>query len=490
MFTLKPDLEENFKELRNFFLKDNNVKFKTFSSRDYKVKCGIVFTDVSSDKTVINENVIKPIVNSIYNTSQKNTMLCSSIENSITLCDEIEKTNEVNVVISSILEGKSVLFINSIQGVLILNTKGGRLRNIALPPSENVVRGPREGFTESILINMNLIRKRIQDPNLKVEFKEIGRRTKTKVCIAYIQDIAPEKVISEITKRIDKIDIDGILDSGYIEELIRDQYYSPFKTIGTTERPDVAVSKLLEGRVIVICDGTPFTLSMPFIFVEFFQANEDYYSNYVFASLNRILRIVCFILTTSTPAIYVALISYHQEMIPTSLFMSIAASREGVPFPSVLEAVLMLIVFEILREAGVRLPKQIGQAISIVGALVLGEAAVSARFMSAPIVIIIAITGISGFVIPQMLEAIIILRFVFLGAASALGLYGYIFAIIGLFTYLMSMHSFGVNYMEYVDIIGKENIKDTAIRVPHWHMKYRPRFVKNNKIRVGHRRKA
>ncbi|WP_055665868.1 spore germination protein [Desnuesiella massiliensis] len=490
MFNLSSQLKENLSQLKELFLKDDVIKFRAFNSKDSKLRCAIVFTDGLSDRRIINENIIKPIVNFINDNSLQGDELCSYIKNNIILCDQIEETTDVDIITKSIMYGKTALFIDGVFGAIILNTKGGSERSVSIPLSENVVRGPREGFTENIIVNIGLIKKRIQDSNLKVEFKEIGRRTKTKVCITYIQDIAPDEIVNEVKKRLEDIDIDGVLESGYIEEFIRDEPLSIFKTVGSTERPDVAAGKLLEGRVVIICDGTPFVLSLPYLFIELFQASEDYYNNYVFSSLNRILRLFCFILATSTPAVYVSLVSYHQEMIPTSLFMSIASSREGVPFPTILEAIVMLMIFEILREAGTRLPKQIGQAISIVGALVLGEAAVSAKFISAPIVIIVALTGISGFAIPQALEAVRVLRFTFLVASFMLGLYGYIFVVIGLFTYLMSIKSFGINYMEYVDMISKENLQDTAFRAPHWLMKYRPKYIVKNRVRMGKRRKG
>lgn len=484
MLNLSSQLASNLTQLRDFFLKDELIKFRTLNNKDTKIRCGLIFADGLSNNVIINQSIIKPLVDSTNENSLKSSELCSYIQNTIILCDEIQKTTDINLIIDSIISGNTALFIDGVFEVLILNTRATPARAITPPPSENVVRGPREGFTENILTNINLIRKKILDSNLKTEFTEIGRRTKTKVCVVYIQDIASDEIVNEVKSRLDAIDIDGILDSGYLEDFIRDHSLSPFKTIGSTERPDVAAGKLLEGRIIVICDGTPFVLTLPYLFIESFQANEDYYNNYFFSSFNRILRLFCFIITTSTPALYISLVAYHQEMIPTSLFMSIASAREGVPFPSIIECILMLLTFEILREAGVRLPQQIGQAISIVGALVLGEAAVTARFISAPIVIVVALTGISGFAIPAMIESTIFLRFILLISAFVLGLYGYIFAIIAIFTYLMSMKTFGVYYMEYADMINKENIKDTAVRVPHWLMNYRPRFILKNKVRI------
>lgn len=484
MFSLNSQLEANLTHFKDILESDNTVKFRTFKSKDSKITCGIIFTDGMSDKIIINENIIRPITNSLNNMSLTGANLFDYIKNSIVLCDYIEKTTDESIIISSIMFGNTALFIDGSKEVLILNTKGGYTRAIDVPPSENVVRGSREGFTENILINITLIKKRIQDTNLKFEYREIGRKTKTRICLSYIKDIAPEEIVNEAKRRLDTIDIDGILESGYIEELIRDEPLSPFKTIGSTERPDVAAGKLLEGRVIIICDGTPFVLTIPYLFVESFQASEDYYNNYIFSSFNRLLRILTFILTTSVPAIYIALVTYHHEMIPTKLFISISMAREGVPFPTVVEATLMLLTFEILREAGVRLPKQIGQAVSIAGALVLGEAAVRARLISAPIVIVVALTGISGFAVPTMLEVVVLLRFIFIIASSLFGIYGYIFAVIGLLIHLMPMKSFGVNYMEYADVIDKDNIKDTAIRSPWRLMEYRPRFIVKNRKRI------
>ncbi len=241
---------------------------------------------------------------------------------------------------------------------------------------------------------------------------------------------------------------------------------------------------MLEGRISILCDGTPFVSTLPYLFIEYFQASEDYYNNYIFATINRLIRIIGFFLSTSVPAIYVALTTYHQEMIPTPLLLSISAAREGVPLPTVIEAMIMLFTFEIIREAGVRLPAAIGQAVSIVGALVLGQAAVAARLISAPMVIVTALTGISSFLTPQMIETLILIRFILLALSSFLGLYGYIFGIIGIFIHLMSLRSFGVPYMLNVSPINKQDVKDTAIRAPWWYMYYRPKLISDrNSVR-------
>jgi len=301
--------------------------------------------------------------------------------------------------------------------------------------------------------------------------------------VCYIDGIAKESIHKELMKRLIDIDIDAILDSGYIEEIIKDAPYSPFRTVINTERPDVVAGKLLEGRFAVICDGSPVVLTLPSIFVEIFQSNEDYYDNFIYSSFTRFLRWLCFFLSTSVPAIYVAIVTFHQELLPTPLLISIYASRKGVPFPSVVEALGMSIIFEILREAGLRMPKHIGGAVTIVGALVLGDAAVAARLVSAPIVEITAITGIATFLIPQVL-GIIIVRLILLILASFLGLYGYIFGVMGLVLHLMSIRSFGVPYMTNVPSFSNQDIKDTVIRAPWWNMYLRPKMFTKNKKRM------
>ncbi|MED4797818.1 spore germination protein, partial [Priestia megaterium] len=266
--------------------------------------------------------------------------------------------------------------------------------------SQTVVRGPRDSFTETLRTNTALIRRRIKSPKLWIESQQIGEFTKTDIALVYIDGIADEQVIQEVKERLSKIDIDGILESGYIEELIQDEDYTPFPTMHNTERPDSVAAGLLEGRIAILVDGTPFVLMVPALFIQFFQAAEDYYQRADISTLIRLMRYMAFFLALLTPSAYIALTTFHQEMLPFALLISIAAQREGVPFPAIIEAFIMEITFEILREAGVRLPRAVGSAISIVGALVLGEAAVQAGLVSPAMVIVVSITAISNFVSP------------------------------------------------------------------------------------------
>ncbi|MDF2519531.1 MAG: spore gernimation protein, partial [Clostridia bacterium] len=315
---------------------------------------------------------------------------------------------------------------------------------------------------------------------------QFGAETKTKICICYIENIVDKKIVEELHRRLDKIDLDGVLDVAYLAELITDDIATPFRGLGDTERPDVVAGKLLEGRVAILCDGTPIALTLPFIFLEYFNVNEDYYNNYFLATFNRAIRWLGFFLTSSVPAIYVALVTYHQEMIPTQLLLSISASRQGVPFPTIVEAIVMLIVFEIIRETSVRIPTAVGQTISIVGTLVIGQAAVEAKLVSAPMIIVAAITAITSYIVPRMQIELIITRFIFLFLSAFLGLYGYIFGCIILFIHLSSLRSFGIPYMLNIASLNKSDIKDTIIRVPWSSMKKRPELIAaKNRVRKG-----
>lgn len=487
---LVTSLNENIKIIKNIFTNDTTIVYRELSvGKLAKTKCMLIYIDGMANTQLINENIIKPILLSdrSYNS---NSEIIDVLIQEVLLTGNNKKSVAVDDIISGIIYGKTMLFIDGFAEVIIIDTIGWETRKISEPQAETIVRGPREGFTESMSLNLTLIRRRVINPNLKFIFMKIGKQTKTQICVCYIEGIAKKPILEELIKRLNGIDIDGILDTGYIEELIKDAPYSPFRTIINTERPDVVTGKLLEGRFAVMCDGSPIVLTLPSIFVEVFQSNEDYYDNFLYSSFVRLLRWSCFFISTSTSAIYVALVTFHQELIPTPLLISIYSARKGTPFPSIVEAMGMMIIFEILKEAGLRMPKQVGGAISIVGALVLGDAAVSARLVSAPILIITAITGIASIMLPQVL-GLVEIRIIFLLLSSFLGLYGYIFGVMGLVLHMMSIRSFGIPYMLNVPSFSTQDIKDTALRGPWWNMYLRPKmFSKNNKRMKKKRKRA
>ncbi|WP_167196771.1 spore germination protein [Paenibacillus sp. BK720] len=369
--------------------------------------------------------------------------------------------------------GEPLLFLNDEPQGIAIGLSNWQARAVEEPTAESVIRGPREGFTETLQVNRALIRRVIKSPLLKMDSICIGEYTQTSIIITYIEGLAAPELLREVKERLGRIQIDGILESGYIEELIEDSPLSPFPQILSTERPDVVCGNLLEGRVAILTEGTPFALIVPITFFSLMQSAEDYYQRFLFSTAIRWLRYFFAAISLLLPSIYVALLTFHQEMVPGSLLISMATSREAVPFPALVEALLMEVTFEALREAGVRLPKQIGAAVSIVGALVIGQAAVQAGLVSAPMVIIVAITGISSFMIPRYITGLPIrlLRFPFILLAGSLGLLGIMSGFIALVLHLCSLKSFNVPYLSGV---VKSELKDILIRSPIWMMDERP----------------
>lgn len=471
-------LEQNINKIKEIFRDDDTLVYRYFENHhDRRIRCCIIYTYGMTDNEMVYRSIIGPVVGNGSLEYGRNIVddLCSSVIES----DNVERIEDFNDIIAAIIDGSTILLTENQCEALIINTISFETRGIEEPESEKAVRGPREGFTESLTTNLTMIRRKIKTPDLKFCLKTLGVRTRTSICICYIDGIANEKVLQELLKRLDDINIDGILSAGYIQEMISDHPFSLFDTIGYTERPDVIASKLLEGRISIFVDGTPMCLTVPQIFIELFQSNEDYYENFYFSSVTRFLRIVGFVLTIITPALYIALTCFHQEMMPTPLFMSIQIARSGIPMPIVAEALSMIIVFEILKEAGSRMPSYIGQALSIVGALVIGEAAVDARLISAPMIIVIAFSGITSLMINRLKTPALWLRVIFLLFASFMGFYGLIFGITGMLISLYGMRSFGIPYMTDISIISSDfqDLKDTYIRAPWWYMKNRPKFI-------------
>ncbi len=331
-----------------------------------------------------------------------------------------------------------------------------------------------------------MLRRRIKSPDFVLESMTLGDRTRTENCIAYLDGVADPGLIEEIRKRLNRIHTGSILESGYIEQFIEDAPYSIFSTVGNSEKPDKVAAKLLEGRAAILVDGSPFVLTVPMLFVESFQASEDYYSRFYIASLVRLTRYTAFFLSILAPALYVALTTFHQELIPTPLLLTMAAAREGIPFPAVLEAGIMIVAFEILREAGLRLPRPVGQAISIVGALVIGESAVSAGLIGAPMVIVVSITAVSSFVVPPQADAGAVMRYVLLGLAGAMGGFGIAIGLFTIFIHLASLRSFGTPYLSPLAPFEAQGMKDALIRAPLWTMHKRPKDIGGqNPVRQG-----
>ncbi|ANS74462.1 spore gernimation protein [Paenibacillus yonginensis] len=387
-------------------------------------------------------------------------------ERTITL-GKIGEVKTLTELEAKILSGNTIVYIDGLDKALYVGTEALKQRGVEEATSQSVVRGPREGFTESLRENTALVRRRIQSRKLQLEERIIGDNTNTQVAIMYMQGLCDNEVLNKLRDRLDQIRLDSVLESNYIEEMIQDQTYSPFPTVYNSERPDVIASELLEGRIAIFVEGTPFVLVVPALFAQFFQSSEDYYQRGDFSSLVRLLRYLCFGIALLTPSFYIAITTFHQEMLPTNLLISLIGQREGVPFPAFVEALIMEITFEILREAGIRLPKSIGQSVSIVGTLVIGQAAVEAGLVSAAMVIVVSITAISNFALPSFNVGIStrVLRFALMGIGASFGLYGMIIALIILGLHLCSLESMGVPYMTSFAPFRWKSQKDVMLRL-------------------------
>jgi spore germination protein KA len=387
-----------------------------------------------------------------------------------------EVTNRMNQVTWLILTGYVVMFLDGLTSAVALFCPDRSQRSISEPTTQTVIKGPKDGFTESAEMSISLIRKRIKNPNLRFELYVLGTETKTSLYIGYMQGITNQGILNEVRKRIQDIHTNAIFDSGMIEEFLTDKTMSPFPLIFNTERPDSTAANLISGKVVIIVDGSPFVLSMPVTLNDFFQISEDYYQPFMMASFIRVIRYVSFMIALIMPAVYVGIITYHHELIPTPLLISIMAQRESIPFPAVVEVLIMELTFEVLREAGIRMPRAVGMTVSVVGGLVIGQAAVEAGIISSIMVIVVALTAIASFVSPvySFSMAARLLRFILVLLAAALGLYGVMLGLFFMVGHLNSLRSFGIPYLAPMAPFILEDQKDVVLRLPVFTMKKRP----------------
>lgn len=480
-YTFCGNLDTDISMIKSVFSNDDTFKTRFITNRkNSNLKFCICYIDGMSDNGILNNFIVKPLTEGEFDT--ENQELIEVIEKSGTVADDVVKSSDFNEAIKNIIYGNCLLFTDTCSEVLILEAKGWDVRSISEPESEKTISGPREGFIESLQINLTMLRRKLQTTDLKFTYLDFGERSKTKACICYLDSIVDKEALKELKKRLSKINIDGVLDVNYLRELITDSPLSPVKTIGTSEKPDIIAGKILEGRVAVFLDGTPMVMTCPYLFIENFQADEDYYVNFYYSSIGRILRILAFFISISTPAIYVALTTFHQEMLPTPLIISIAVARQGVPFPTVIETFVMLIVFELLRESGSRMPNNVGQSLSIVGALVIGDAAVNAKLVSASVVIVVAFTAIAGLMVIKVKGFSIVVRFALLILSAIFGIYGYLIGMMWVLLHLSCLSSFGVPCIGSGLKTGNKN-KDFITRAPWWQMLRRPQGMAQDEIR-------
>lgn len=401
----------------------------------------------------------------------------------VTLYDDLKQAAQ------GLLTGDMILFVDGLDQVLKIPDRGYPRMSVQQAQSEKVIRGSNEGFSDSIKANTALVRKRLRALELKNVETQAGRRTATLVNLMYMEGIARKEVLDEIMRRLERFEIDGVLDSGIIEQLSEEHWASPFPQFQTTERPDRAVHALLEGRVVLLCDNSPLALILPTDYNSFLQTSDDYYNRFEIASLERIIRYMAAFFALSLPGLYLAVINFHTSLLPTSLILTFAQARAGVPFSSLVELLLMELSFELLREAGVRLPGTMGNTIGIVGGLIIGSAAVEAGIASPVVVIVVAFTALCSFAIPneEFATAFRLLKFFLIFVSAWLGFFGYLAGMFAILIHLSGLRSFGVPYLmpfAASDVEGDAQIRDSIFRFPLFLLFRRPVYAKgSNRIR-------
>lgn len=476
---LSQDLEQNLTSINEALNKSPDLIIRRFMiGLNKSLDASVVYIDGLTDKTIINDHVLCPLMTDIskvkFRGEPSSQESLSWIEEHLITANDLSRVTCLDMVLDAILIGDTALLIEGFSEAIQISTKEWEKRSIQEPETEIVVRGPREGFVESLRTNTALLRRKMGHPNLTFEAMRLGRKTRTEVNIAYVRGIARKELIDEVRLRLTRIDTDAILDVGVIEQFIEDAPFSFFSTIGYSERPEVVASKLLEGRVAILIDGTPVIDTVPMLFIESFQSPDDYNLRPFYATLVRWIRFLSFGLTVFSPGLFVALTSFHQELIPTPLLITISATMEGTPFPTVVEVVGMGIIFEILREAGIRLPRPLGQAVSIVGGLVIGQTAVGAGLIGEPTLIVIALTAIASFAVPAQAEVGALLRLGLSIFAGFFGLYGLLAGFLLILIHLASLRSFGTPYLSPLAPLIPQDLKDSLVRAPIWTLRTRP----------------
>jgi spore germination protein len=461
-------------------LKDNSdIVFREFYMG--KWKAAFVYIDGMGDKLLLDQFVMIPLMKNADDLKDAEEM-----KDKILTISDLREVDDFSKGIDAMLSGDTLMMLEGINKAYVIATRFWPARGVSEPSGETVVRGSREGFTETIRFNTALVRRRIRDTRLKVVPSTLGVRSKTDVVVMYISDLVNNEVLNELNKRLEKIDIDAILDSGYIEQFIEDNIYSPFPQVQSTERPDVVAAAIYEGRTAILVDNSPFALIVPATLNNIIQSPDDYNQRWMHSSFVRITRVFALFISLILPCLYIAVTSFHTGIIPTKLAYSIAASREGVPFPAFVEVIIMEISMALLLEAIVRLPRPIGATIGIVGGLIVGQAAVTAGIVSPIMIIIVASTAITEFVASnyEITSAIRMVRLGLIIASSIIGLYGIVLGVILLMCHLIKLKSFGIPYLAPAVNPNFEDQKDYLIRMPLRFFKKRPMYMNSrDKIR-------
>lgn len=479
-------LNQDMEWLKQHYVRCSDLIYRHITIGGHQHRQAAVFYfDGMTDSGVVHDNILRPLLLDAEiaeidaETEENFRNFFEYLKERLLPAGEITVADDLKQGAQAIMNGDVLLIIDGCRQAIVIDAKGFPQRPVGKAENEVVLRGPQEAFTEAMRINTALIRRHLRTNQLKLEEKTLGRYTRTQVAIVYLDGVANENIIAEVHRRLDNIkEVDSILDSSCIEQYIEDSPFSVFPQMQYTERPDKVAASLLEGRVALVVDGSPDVILLPLMFVQLLQSPEDYYTRLAPGTFMRWIRYMGLLIAILFPSLYVAVTSYHPEMLPLNLLLSIAAAREGVPFPAFVEALIMELCFELLREASIRLPGAIGNTIGIVGALVIGDAAVSAHLVAPQMVIVVAITAIGSFTVPSMEASypIRLLRFPLMLLAAGFGLYGVALGVMAILLHLVHLRSFGFPYLEPLAPLKLNEMRDVLIRAPRWQMMVRPQF--------------
>ncbi len=427
--------------------------------------------DGMCNRELITQSIMRPIklvTNEEIEDSEGNGLtgeaLLSYVKENLVTETDIKEAKTLGDAIEGAMLGMFVIFFDSCDKALMFSVQGFMMRSVEEPVSEAQERGAREGFTESFKINMTMIRRRLRTADLRFEQMALGTNGNNIVAICYMESRVNQAVLTSVKKRLQSAEFDMVLSSGYLQPYLDTEHTSVFSGVGVTERPDVACAKMGEGKIILLVDGTPFALYVPHVFVETIHSFDDYANRPFYTTFIRFLKFAAFVISVTLPGVYVALAIFHQELFPTDMFFTILSTELKTPFPIMLEALTIHLIFEVMREAGLRLPKTIGHAVSIVGALVIGEAAVTAGLVAAPMLIIVALTAISSFVLPEIYNSVAILRLIFIVIGGLLGMYGIILGLLVLAVNMTAINPYGVPYTSPIAPLVMPAFRDLIYR--------------------------
>ena len=437
----------------------------------------VIYVDENTDKAVLSESVLKPLLN-------LERFDYEEVEKLIHPPAKVQKVENAEDGSAEVAKGNAIIVAGD--NLLMLTMKKVAMRAVTEPPTSTVVKGPREGFVENLNTNLSLLRRRLATTKLRFEKFEIGKYSKTAVVVAYIEGLTHPKIVKKVREKIEKINVDGVFDSSYIGKYLERAEQSLFRQVGTTEKPDILSHKMLEGRIGVLVDGSPIALSVPFLFIEDFQDSGDYYRRDFRATVLRLVRLFGSFVAILLPAVFVAVQEYQYQVLPLKFLITILNSTTGIPLTPTLEMLFVLLLFEILNETSLRMPKYVGMALSVVGAIVLGDTAVKAGLLSSPAVLIAALSGIGLYCVPDDVGTFSVLRTLFVGIGGILGLYGIVLGFLCLIGYLASLDSYGAPYLAPYAPLLLEDLQDGVFKESNLDMKKRPQSIPNlNSTRQG-----